>query len=53
MYTGVSISSLAELKARIVSAVCDITDEMLENTWRLVPERLMRVKSFGGGHIEL
>jgi hypothetical protein len=47
------LTSLDELKLRIVSAIETVTPQMLENTWREIEYRLDILLATKGAHIEV
>jgi hypothetical protein len=47
------VSSLDELKVKIVAAIGTVTLQMLENTWREIEYRLDILRAMKGEHIEV
>jgi hypothetical protein len=47
------VTSLDELKLRIVAAIETVTPQMLENTWREIEYRLDILSSMKGAHVEV
>jgi hypothetical protein len=47
------VTSLDELKLRIVAAIETVTLQMLENTWREIEYRLYILRATKGAHIEV
>jgi hypothetical protein len=47
------VTSLDELKLRIVAAVETVTPQMLENTWREIEYRLDILRATKGTHVEV
>jgi hypothetical protein len=47
------VTSLDELKLRIVAAILTVTLQMLENTWREIEYRLDVLRAMKGAHVEV
>jgi hypothetical protein len=47
------VTSLDELKLRIVAAIQTVTPQMLENTWREIEYRLDILRATKGAHVEV
>jgi hypothetical protein len=47
------VTSLDEMKLRIVAAIETVTPQMLENTWREIEYRLDILRATKGAHIEV
>jgi hypothetical protein len=47
------VTSLDELKLRIVAAIETVTPRMLENTWRKIEYRLDILRATKGAHVEV
>ena len=47
------VSDCDELKSRIQSAVCTVTEDMLQNTWRKVEYCLDILPDTKGAHVEI
>ncbi|GBM57783.1 hypothetical protein AVEN_90952-1 [Araneus ventricosus] len=47
------VSSLDELKRRIVTAIQNVTPQMLENTWREIEFRLDVLRATKGSHVQI
>jgi hypothetical protein len=47
------VTSLDELKLRIVAAIETVTPQMLENTWREIEYRLDILRATKGAHVEV
>jgi hypothetical protein len=47
------VTSLGELKLRIVAAIETVTPQMLENTWREIEYRLDILCATKGAHVEV
>jgi hypothetical protein len=48
------VTSLGELKLRIVAAIETVTPQMLENTWREIEYRLdISLRATKGAHVEV
>jgi hypothetical protein len=47
------VTSLDELKLRIVAAIETVTPQTLENTWRKIEYRLDILRASKGAHVEV
>ncbi|GBN39196.1 hypothetical protein AVEN_62234-1 [Araneus ventricosus] len=47
------VPSLDELKRRIVTAIQNVTSQMLENTWREIEFRLDVLRATKGSHVQI
>jgi hypothetical protein len=47
------VTSLDELKLRIVAAIETVIPQMLENTWREIEYRLDILRAMKGAHVEV
>jgi hypothetical protein len=47
------VTSLNELKLRIVAVIKTVTPQMLENTWREIEYRLDILRATKGAHVEV
>jgi hypothetical protein len=47
------VTSLDEVKLRIVAAIETVTPQMLENTWREIEYRLDILRAKKGAHVEV
>ncbi|GBN87164.1 hypothetical protein AVEN_141640-1 [Araneus ventricosus] len=47
------VPSLDELKRRIVTAIQNVTPQMLENTWREIEFRLEVLRATKGSHVQI
>jgi hypothetical protein len=47
------VTSLDELKLRIVAAIETVTPQMLENTWREIEYRLDILRATKGAHVQV
>ena len=47
------VPDITNLKARIIDAFAEITEDMLENTWRETDYRLDVLRATKGAHVEV
>jgi len=53
VYCSVTVPDITNLKVRIKDAFAKITEDLLENTWREIDNRLDVLRATKGAHVEV